>query len=219
MRFEGALQAFGQSLVADDDPRPVYALLDLLQPEKLDQMLMQTYGPELMPRHLPVLVSQWSKYYFMHLIPLVVVAVLVQGWCWPLALEGIGVSLDSRGLPDGVKLPEQGAAVAVESFDGLLDHNLQPVIESLSAYSGVGGGVLWGNAGDYLETCLRQLADVSDVPLDAGYALLRNKQRSDGRRNPLFNAITYPDQRRQRRSCCLSYQVEWIGHCEHCPLV
>src|SRR5471032_162680 len=142
MRFEGALQAFGQSLVADDDPRPVYALLDLLQPEKLDQMLMQTYGPELMPRHLPVLVSQWSKYYFMHLIPLVVVAVLVQGWCWPLALEGIGVSLDSRGLPDGVKLPEQGAAVAVESFDGLLDHNLQPVIESLSAYSGVGGGVL-----------------------------------------------------------------------------
>ncbi|WP_170969011.1 (2Fe-2S)-binding protein, partial [Pseudomonas viridiflava] len=24
--------------------------------------------------------------------------------------------------------------------------------------------------------------------------------------------------RRQRKACCLSYQVEWVGRCEHCPL-
>lgn len=109
-----------------------------------------------------------------------------------------------------------------ERFAPLLE-NLQQVIEQLSAYGSVAPAVLWGSAGDYLETCLRQLAQINDASAQIGYGLLGERLRPDGRRNPLFKAIIYiegPDGQsvRQRRSCCLSHQVEWVGRCEHCPL-
>ena len=218
----GSLARFGESLLADDDPRPVIAVPELLLPETLDRLLLRVYGPELMPSQLPVLVSQWSKYYFMQLIPPVLVGGLLSDWRWPLALEQVSLALDERGLPAGVWLGA-GRACHLESpepFAELLDDNLQPFIAALAAYGGVASSVLWGNAGDYLETCLQQLRPLTDKPLDDGYALLNTKQRANGRPNPLFKAVRYVGKppRRQRRSCCLSYQVEWVGRCEHCPL-
>jgi len=223
----GGLARFGESLLADDDPRPVIAVPELLQPQNLDQLLMRVYGLELMPSQLPVLVSQWSKYYFMQIIPPVVVAALVHDAHWPLSLDQIAFALNERGVLDGVRFLGAGICHAGEWGDPferlgyLLDH-LQQVIGVLSAYGGVTAGVLWGNAGDYLETCLTQLAQVSDVSLLDGYALLNERTRPDGRRNPLFGAIIYIESatgvRRQRRSCCLSHRVEWVGRCEHCPL-
>lgn len=223
--FAGNLMRFGQSLLVDDDPRPVITVPELLLPATLDRLLLRVYGPDLMPSQLPVLVSQWSKYYFMRIIPPVVVAGLVHNWRGALALDQVAFALDERGVLEGVRF--SGADGVDESVDPfgrfgpLLDH-LQQVIEVLSTYGGVAPGVLWGNAGDYLETCLTQLAQVSDVSLNAGLALLRERTRPDGRRNPLFNAITYREGpnglRRQRRSCCLSHRVEWVGRCEHCPL-
>ena len=224
----GDLARFSESLLADDDPRPVIAVPELLLPETLDRLLLRVYGSELMPGQLPVLVSQWSKYYFMQIIPPLVVAVLVQGWRGTLELDQVVFALDERGVLDGVRFLEAGGCRVgewgepFERFGFLLDH-LQQVIEVLSVYGGVVPGVLWGNAGDYLETCLTQLAQVSDVPLDAGLVLLHERIRPDGRRNPLFNAITYIEGpnglRRQRRTCCLSHRVEWVGRCEHCPLI
>jgi ferric iron reductase protein FhuF len=224
--FAGELARFGESLVALDDPREVHALPALLQPAVLDALLLRIYGPELMPSQRPVLVSQWSKYYFMQLIPPLLTASLLHDWRWPLGLERVSLAVDERGLPDGIKLEGLGEPWAhaplerFQRFAELLDTHLQPFIQALSAYGGVASGVLWGNAGDYLETCLRQLSQVTDRPLDAGHALLTQPTRPDGRRNPLFNAVSYPGQppRRQRRSCCLSYQVQWVGRCEHCPL-
>jgi len=223
----GSLARFGESLLADDDPRPVIAVPELLLPETLDQLLMRVYGPELMPSQLPVLVSQWSKYYFMQIIPPVVVAALVHDAHWPLSLDQVALALDERGVLDGVRFLGAGICRAggrgnpFERFSPLLDH-LQQVIEVLSTYGGVAPGVLWGNAGDYLETCLTQLAQVSDVSLLDGYALLNERTRPEGGRNRLFGTITYIETptgiRRQRRSCCLSHRVEWVGRCEHCPL-
>jgi len=214
--FTGPFASFGQTLLAADDPRPVQSLLELLQPESLDAVLLNIYGPDLMPAQRAVLVSQWSKYYFMQLIPPVVVASLVFDRHWSLRLDQVSLALDERGLPSGVKLDVYEGG----SLDGLLDDNLRPFIEILSTYGDLPGAVLWGNAGDYLESCLVRLGAVTDVSLEAGYGLLRNSTLSDGRRNPLFNAVSYVGEpaRRKRRTCCLSYQVEWVGRCEHCPL-
>jgi ferric iron reductase protein FhuF len=216
-----------QDVIADDEPRPLISAAHLLQPATLDRLLMQVYGHELMPSQLPVLVSQWSKYYFMHLIPAVVVASLMQGRRHSLALADVGFVLDDRGVLHEVRFLQPSRvesapdAQAFDRFGALLEH-IEAVIERLAAYSGVAAGVLWGNAGDYLETCLTQLGESDDVSLAAGFGLLRERMRPDGRRNPLFNAISYVDGaeglRRQRRSCCLSYRVEWVGRCEHCPL-
>jgi ferric iron reductase protein FhuF len=141
-------------------------------------------------------------------------------------LEQVEVALDERALPAGVRFIGHGSVCQpaplepFQRFAGLLDENLQPFIDQLAAYGGVARGVLWGNAGDYLETCLGHLHSLSNKPLDAGYALLNTRSRPDGRRNPLFKAVSYVGEppRRQRRSCCLSYQVAWVGRCEHCPL-
>jgi ferric iron reductase protein FhuF len=222
--FKGSLAPFGQTLVLDG-ARKVIPAPELLLPATLDQLLLKVYGPELMPSKRSVLVSQFAKYYFMQLIPPVVVASLAADISWPLGLDDVAFAVNERGLLDGVKLLSAAFPVAsspepFERFGPLMAH-LQLVIEALNAYSGVAAAVFWSSAGDYLETCLRRLEAASDVSLDPAYALLREPSQPDGRRNPLFATITYKGEppRRQRRSCCLSYQVEWVGRCEHCPLV
>ena len=223
--FDGALAGFAGTVVVDQ-MRPVSPLTELLRDEGLDRLLLKVYGPELMKDQLPVLVSQWMKYYAMQLIPPVVVASLAHGAGWPLGLDRLSFALHERGYLDGVRF--EGAVMPApisddpfERFAPLLE-NLQLVIERLSDYGDVPATVLWGNAGDYLETCLRQLSAAGDVSVVAGYGLLRERLRPDGRRNPLFNTVSYIEKDgqtvRQRRTCCLSYRVEWVGRCEHCPL-
>jgi ferric iron reductase protein FhuF len=221
--FKGSLAPFCQTLVLDDD-RAVIPVPALLLPATLDQLLLKVYGAELMPAKRSVLVSQFAKYYFMQLIPPVVVASLAADVSWPLELEEVAFAVSERGLLDGVKFLGEAFTVVpspepFERFGPLLVH-VQNVIEALSAYSGVAKAVFWSSAGDYLETCLRRLEAASDLSLEPAYALLRKPSQPDGRRNPLFATITYKGDppRRQRRSCCLSHQVEWVGRCEHCPL-
>jgi ferric iron reductase protein FhuF len=221
--FEGALAGFGRTRVIDAE-RPVLPLTELLRDEVLEGLLLRVYGAELVRDQLPVLASQWMKYYAMQLIPPVVVASLVHGVSWPLALDRLGFALDERGLLDGVRFEGSVCALtpADEPFAPLLE-NLRQVIDRLSAYADVPAAVLWCTAGDYLETCLRELAAVSDVCIAPGHALLQQKLTPQGGRNPLFNAIRYSAQAdgqgvRQRRTCCLSHRVAWGGRCEHCPL-
>jgi len=223
--LDGALAGFARTVVIDET-RPVLPLTELLRDEALDRLLLKVYGPELMRDQLPVLVSQWMKYYAMQLIPPVVVASLAHGMGWPLSLGRLSFALHERGFLDGVRFEGAVTQVAVsddpfERFAPLLE-NLQQVIDRLSDYGDVPAAVLWGNAGDYLETCLRQLSAASDVSVVAGYGLLRERMRPDGRRNPLFQSVSYIEKDgqtvRQRRTCCLSHRVEWVGRCEHCPL-
>ncbi|MFJ3466476.1 siderophore-iron reductase FhuF [Pseudomonas sp. NPDC090201] len=220
--FAGALAPFAETVVVDEQ-RAVIAVPELLQPVTLDWLLLRVYGPELMPDKRPVLVSQFAKYYFMQIIPPVVVASLVDDVSWPLGLDEVAFALSERGVLDGVRFFGDRVSLGPSSdpftrFGPLLVH-LHRVIDALSAYGGVKASVFWSSAGDYLETCLRRLALVSDVSLEPAHRLLRERLQTDGQPNPLFNTITYIERppRRQRRSCCLSYQVEWVGRCEHCP--
>lgn len=108
--FAGPFARFGRTLLTADDARPLMTLPDLLRPERLDQLLLSVYGPQLMPDQLPVLVSQWAKFYFMQLIPPVLVASLVHDWHWPLQLGQVALALDERGVPSGVRLAGRDAS-------------------------------------------------------------------------------------------------------------
>jgi ferric iron reductase protein FhuF len=198
-------------LLTPDDPRPALSLSALLQPVLLDRLLLKAYGPKLMPGQLPVLVSQWSKYYFMQFWPALLVPRLMYGWQLPLGFDEVAVALDYRGLPVALK-PLAIGTVGDVALEPLIEANLRPVIEALSAYGGVSAAVLWGNAGDYLEQC------ITAVESRLGSELLPARRLLEAP-GPLQGAVRYlEDGRRQRRSCCLSYKVEWVGHCEHCPL-
>ena len=59
--FNKAFTSFGQTLLAAEDPQPVRPLLEVLQPESLDALLLNLYGPQLMRAKQAVLVSQWSS--------------------------------------------------------------------------------------------------------------------------------------------------------------
>lgn len=166
---------------------------ELFEPQAFHGLLLALYGSELMPAQLPVLVSQWSKYYFMLL--------------WREALAGRAPDWSDRLL---IALDERGLPVAYGADDGrrglaeVIDAHLPPLIERLARLGGVPAAVLWGNAGD----CLEQVAGEAVKPWlqDPG--------------SPLFAAVGEDVAgRRRRRTCCLSYKVEWVGHCEHCPLL
>lgn len=219
-QFAAPLQPFMQGVLVETDQRALLTLAELLQPQRLDALLLNLYGPQLMPQQRDVLVSQWAKYGFMLMIAPVLVASIVHDWHWPLGLEQVAVALDERGIPDGVRFLAAGAVLAappedpLQRFTDLLDDLLTPFINKLSAYGGVPRTVLWSSAGEVVDNCLNRL----DAPLaQTGWPLLNQRMRVDGRRNPLYQTILYTP-RRQRRSCCLSHRVEWVGRCEHCPL-
>jgi ferric iron reductase protein FhuF len=207
-------------LSSADDPRVAVSLPELLQPRVLDQLLSRIYGPELFATHQPVLVSQWSKYYFMHWLPVMLVSQLAHGWDLPLLPRETGLVLDERGIPLAVRFLEEGEeGDAQASLEPWIASNLRPVVDALSAYGKVPAAVLWGNAGDYLESSLRRLQRLGLKNTAPAEALLANRKLADGRPNPLYQPVRYlGDGRRERRSCCLAGQVEGIGPCAQCPL-
>ncbi|WP_137886635.1 siderophore-iron reductase FhuF [Pseudomonas sp. 2FE] len=229
--FPGELACFAATLAVPDDPRPTLNVAALLEPVGLDERLSRIYGPELLKSQRCVLVSQYSKYYFMALIPPVLAASLLHDWRLPLAPDALGVLLSENGLPQAVQLPDGGARWPDAPddpflrFAELVEGNLQPFIHSLAAHGRVAPHVLWGNAGDCFETTLRRLAELTAASLAPAYAVLEARRRPDGTANPLFAPVRYVPQagavqpRRERRVCCLRHRVAGIEHCEHCPLL
>ncbi|MGF6593944.1 siderophore-iron reductase FhuF [Pseudomonas sp. 2835] len=172
------------------------ALQALLDDARFDALLLALYGPELMPAQRPVLVSQWSKYYFA-----LVWRTLREGASLA-AFSQTSVLLDERGLP--LALIADGAPC-----QDLLPEHLQPLIARLAELGALATAVLWGNAGDCLEQSLQEGID------SAGLQVLLETPGS-----PLYAAVSQDAAgRRRRRTCCLSYKVDWVGHCEHCPLL
>jgi ferric iron reductase protein FhuF len=176
------------------------SLEQLLAPACFESLLLELYGPELMPAQRPVLVSQWSKYYFAALWQ-----ALLGGSALPI-FAATDVTLDARGLP--IALAGQGGCC--EGLEAILDQHLQPLVLRLATLGAVAPGVLWGNAGDCLDQALQR------VEVD-GNGLGRLLTSPD---SPLYAAVSLDvSGQRRRRVCCLSYKVDWVGHCEHCPLL
>lgn len=172
----------------------------VLSPARFDALLLDLYGPGLMPAQRPVLVSQWSKYYFA-----LVWRLVASGGQVPLFTQ-TRIVLDARGLP----LELSADAGYCGDLEQLLEHHLTPLVQRLATLGEVAAAVLWGNAGDCLDQALQH-----DQVDSTG---LRRLLETPG--SPLYAAVTRDAAcRRRRRTCCLSYKVDWVGHCEHCPLL
>ncbi|TDF81060.1 siderophore-iron reductase FhuF [Pseudomonas sp. H9] len=172
----------------------------LLQPARFEALLLELYGPELMPAQRSVLVSQWSKYYFAS-----VWQRLLEGAALPV-FDATDVTLDDRGLP----LALSGRGASCLGLEAVVTAHLQPLVARLAKLGPLMPGVLWGNAGDCLDQALQHAEGDN-----SGMARLLTSADS-----PLYAAVSLEASgRRRRRTCCLSYKVDWVGHCEHCPLL
>ncbi|WP_425313058.1 siderophore-iron reductase FhuF [Pseudomonas putida] len=142
--------------------------------------------------------SQWSKYYFATLWQTLLGAARLP------VFADTAVVLDSRGLPTAFT----GQGRYCEGEDEVVSQHLEPLVQHLATLGVVAPAVLWGNAGDCLDQVLHK------AERDVG---LRRLLTSPG--SPLFAAVSLDAAgKRRRRTCCLSYKVDWVGHCEHCPL-
>lgn len=227
--FIGDFASYRETLVLADDPRPSVPLAELLSPEGLPELLAR-FAPQQPGGDRRALVSEWSKHYFVKLIPPVVAAALVLNRRLPLHIDEIEVVLDARHMPQAFKLRDAGEPFtpgdAFERFAHLHDDNLQPFIQALTSQVKIAPKVLWSNAGNYFEWLLTALARLLPAPMLAdGFTLLQTAQRPDGRRNPLYQPVRYIELEgaampwRQRRVCCIRYLLPELELCENCPLL
>jgi ferric iron reductase protein FhuF len=208
-------------LAAEDDQRTAVALPALLQKRVLDQLLTRIHGAQALAEHKPVLVSQWSRHYFMHWLPAMLVSQLAHGWDLPLLLRDTGLVLDESGVPLAVRFFEAGEeGDAQASLEPWIASNLRPFIDALSAYGEVPPAVLWSNAGDCLESSVRRLQQMGLRNLAPAEGLMNQRKLADGRANPLYQPVRYlGDGRRERRHCCLARQITEMSPCADCPIV
>lgn len=208
-------------LAAEDDQRTAVALPALLQKRVLDQLLTRIHGAQALAEHKPVLVSQWSRHYFMHWLPAMLVSQLAHGWDLPLLLRDTGLVLDESGVPLAVRFFEAGEeGDAQASLEPWIASNLRPFIDALSAYGEVPPAVLWSNAGDCLESSVRRLQQMGLRNLAPAEGLMNQRRLADGRANPLYQPVRYlGDGRRERRHCCLARQITEMSPCADCPII
>lgn len=227
--FTGDFSSYRDTLVLHDDPRPSVPLRELLSAEGLPALLAR-FGETYPGGDRRALLSQWSKHYFVRLIPPVVAAALVLNRRLPLDLDDIEVVLDEQHLPQAFKLRDAGEAFApgdpFERFAHLQHDHLAPLIQAFTAQVKIAPKVLWSNAGNYFEWILTALGKVLPAPLLAdGFSLLQAPQQPDGRRNPLYQPVRYVELQgavlpwRQRRVCCIRYLLPELELCENCPLL
>jgi len=227
--FQGQFAHYRDVLTLRDDPRPAVPARDFVEPQRLEEWLLR-FGPEHADGDRRALLSLWSKYYFLRLIPPVLAAGLILNWRLPLDFDGIEVVVGADGLPEAFKLPGEGERWSnppndgFERFSGLLDDNLAPFIAALNRYRKVAPRVLWSNAGNYVEWFMSTLGRLPfpAATLAHGHALLETRLRPDGSRNPLFEPVRYIEQGegqtpwRQRRTCCIRNQLA-MAMCDNCP--
>ena len=163
--FTGPLADWHDALVLTSGGRPVVRLARLLDddPSELARCIA-SFGRDTPGGDPRALASEWSKRYFVRLLPPVLAATLLLDYRLPLRAAGIDVVLDADGAPFAFALPGAGSCTtppsggALARLAPLIDEHLAPVIAALSAYSRLSPRVFWSNAGNYVEAVVRVLA-------------------------------------------------------------
>ena len=184
--FSGELAAYAETLVLADDPRPAIAGADLTDPAIMGDM-MRTAAAHIRDGDLRAQMSLWCIDYVHILMPVAVVANLVLNRQMPLRLEDIAVILDDEGMPEAIRIRDDGifneTQDAFAAFAPMIRGNLQPLIEAWSAFSGIAPRVLWTNAANLYEAILRGLEQLPHIPprvIAEGERLITSSEWPDG---------------------------------------
>ncbi|MGP1615398.1 MAG: siderophore-iron reductase FhuF [Pollutimonas bauzanensis] len=227
--FVGDFTHYRDALVLRDDARPSIPLRDLQKHEGFERVLRE-YGVDYPDGDRRALASEWSKLYFIRLLPPVLAAAIMLDRRLSLDVDRIEIVLGARAEPLAFKLPDAGDVCVptlgdpFAAFVPLLDHHLEPMINAWARHSKLSPRVFWSNAGNYFEWLVNALtARASADQVAPARAILASPHRPDGRPNRLFRPLRYIDQDvntpwRQRRVCCVRYLLPGMALCANCPL-
>ncbi len=225
--FTGELEPFAGTLVLPTDPRPAIAGPELIKPRTLDR-IMPSAAKHLGEGDIRAQISLWFIDYVHVLMPVTVVANLVLNRRLTVRLDEVAVILDEEAMPEAIRLPHDGIVAAPENafrrFEDLVHGHLLPLVEALSAYSGLSPRVLWTSAANLYEAIIRSLEQWPHMPsatIAEGNTLITSADWPDGRRNPFYRPVLYSDAhagtKRWRRVCCVRYLISRYDYCSNCP--
>ena len=227
--FQGGFSSYGSLLRLAEPNDSAIPLTDLFDARRLRQSLYQ-FRPDLKGEDERALLSIWSKYYFLRLLPPVLAANLILQRALPLAVDALAIELDEHGLPGAFVLPNEGQLLVpsehpLSRFEGIMRDNLQPVITAWQQALGLSPRVLWSNASRYIHWFTGELkgAGLPEMLWSPGLALFAQPAFENGERNPFFGA--YQDRMNAntgtlltvRRTCCIRFRLPDTALCEDCP--
>ena len=172
--------------------------------------------------------SLWTMYYFSGLVIGPTIAWRAHGRVLPLSLECTHLCLDPQtGAPSAFVLKHEGLDLAGMSLSRALEHAIfshaAPLIEGISAGTGLSKKVLWSNLAVYLDWIIRESAEHLGTAAGDELALVEAARWPDGRTNPLAGLTRrecgHDGDFTRRRVCCLRYILPTVPGCGMvCPL-
>lgn len=227
--FTGELAHAAGKLVVDDDERSYVPAARLLRPRALEEAV-ERFGARYPGGDRRAVASLWSQWYLGALVVPSIAAGLLLERVLPLGIDDIDVALDDEGghavafrLPHGGRR-DPGADV-FERFEPLLRGHLEPFVGTLVDRYRVSPGLLWCNAGRYLQWILDEIEgrEGDAPPPDTGRRLLTARSRPDGSPNPLHGTVRRVESEDERvprrRVCCLRFMLPGVRGCGNlCPL-
>lgn len=226
--FRGPLAEFRHVFVGEGDLRPMVDGKSMLAPEFLESLLGR-YARVYPKADSVAVATQWSKWHFSLLLPPVVAALLVAQHELPVDLSDTAIVLSDDGRVEAFRLSGRGRDITADdvsdSLKRLIDGHLAPLIACLAAVNKAPEKVLWSNAGNVLESVLKECGTWL-APDHSGLAdanrLLTRRVHTDGTRNFLFEPVRYVKHGneliRRRKICCLRYRIPSLSLCKSCPL-
>lgn len=226
--FTGELAHARGKLVLGDD-RPFVPAADLVDPSRLDGVL-DRLGTSYAGGDPRAVASLWTQWYAGTLVVPSVAAGLLLERVLPLGLGDVDVALEEdRGHPVAFRLPHGGrrdaGADPFRRFEPLVRRHLAPLVERVASHVGLSEGVLWGNAGRYLQWILDEIESLEggESPAATGRRLLEVPAWPDGWENRLHGSVGYVEadgsRVARRRVCCLRFLLPGMEGCGSlCPL-
>jgi ferric iron reductase protein FhuF len=223
----GEYVCFAGGLVGQDDPRtsvPADALLDDAMRARIEARFAARFD-HFDPRAVH---SIWMKWYLNIFMPPLLLSDLFLMRSLPVEIDRISFIVGDDTRVTAVKLGDIGEdtsrADPFGRFQRLIFAHFDPLIEIWSTRTEVTRRVFWSNVGNTFEAMLRRVETVSGPSerLQQARQLLREPIWSDGRPNPLYDAVFdvieagVPE--RRRRVCCLQYLLPDRRFCKACPV-
>lgn len=226
--FSGDLAVYRDRFVLASDVAAPSAGSDLADPERLAELLARFGNRRYPGADRRAVASLWAKQHFATLLPPFLAIALLAEREIDVGIDAIGCIFSDEGVTQSIHLRDAGKpaapADAFQRFVPLMDGHLVPMITALAAASGVSRKVLWSNAGnmfDFIVRRVEQAVGARPAVMDA-LTLMATRRLPDGRPNPLFDPVRYPDdggrRKRVRRVCCIRYLIPDLGYCSTCPL-